>query len=69
MARKKKVDKEPVSPDKVDFDVWYGVRSKRIPVQHHKEILKADFKAQGLVDIATMNEFDEALKKYGVKLV
>lgn len=58
------VPKEPL----VEFDAWYASRASRIPSQHHKEILWADFKARGLKKMALMNEYDEALKKYGVQL-
>lgn len=54
--------------DLVDFDAWYGVRSKQIPSQHRKEILKADFKGRKVPAMTTMAEFDLALKKYGVLL-
>lgn len=54
-------------PVKVDFDAWYASRGAIIPRQHYKEILKADFKARGLSTIETMEMFDEALRKYGVK--
>ena len=54
---------------KVQFDGWYALRSSVIPAIHKKEILKADFKGRKVPMIATMAEFDEALKKYGVQLV
>ena len=53
---------------KVQFDGWYAMRSGVIPAIHKKEILKADFKGQRVPMIATMAEFDNALKKYGVTL-
>ena len=53
---------------KVDFDVWHTLRKGSIPKQHHKEILKADFKARGLSQEESMADFDTALGKYGVKL-
>lgn len=54
---------------KVQFDGWYALRSSVIPAIHKKEILKADFKGRKVPMVATMAEFDEALKKYGVQLV
>ena len=58
-----------VEADKVlSFDSWYHQRKKKIPRQHLKEILHADFKSRGLADTATMEEFDKALKLYGIKL-
>jgi hypothetical protein len=53
---------------KIEFDVWFAMRSPRIPVQHHKEIIWADFKGRGLSRLETLKVFDEALRKYGVKL-
>lgn len=53
---------------KLDFDGWYAMRKHLIPALHKKEILKADFKARKVPALATIAEFDEALKKYGVKL-
>ena len=52
----------------MEFDEWYSLREKAIPRQHHKEILKADFKARKIPQMATQAQFDEALRKYGVKL-
>ncbi len=57
-----------VIEDKVEFDVWYVLREAKIPKHHHKEIIKADFKGQGLSDHETMAVFDAALKKYGLML-
>lgn len=56
------------SEELVEFETWHASRGPKIPQHHHKEILKADFKARGLCDMATMKDFDEALTKYGVKL-
>lgn len=53
---------------KMKFESWYAFREKAIPNHHYREILKADFKAQGVKDAATIAEFDQALKKYGVTL-
>jgi len=54
--------------NKVKFDVWYAMRVTKIPAQHHKEILKADFTGRGLKDFDTVENFDKALRKYGVSL-
>ncbi len=64
------VEAAPVKADepKLDFDGWHAMRKHLIPAVHKKEILKADFKARKVPALATMAEFDEALKKYGVKL-
>lgn len=53
---------------KVEFDGWWALRSGVIPAVHKKEIIKADFKGRKVPMVATIAEFDEALKKYGVKL-
>jgi hypothetical protein len=52
----------------VDFEEWYALRSTNIPSQHHKEILKADFKGRKVPVMATLADFDGALKEYGVEL-
>lgn len=57
-----------IEEPKMEFDAWYAIRKNRIPTIHKKEILKADFKARKVPTLATVREFDEALKKYGVKL-
>jgi hypothetical protein len=55
--------------EKIDFDAWFAMRSKQISKQHHKEIIKADFKSRGLQQNESLEDFDEALRKYGIKLV
>lgn len=55
-------------PAKMQFDGWYALRRPAIPAIHKKEILKADFKGRKVPMVATLAEFDEALKKYGVTL-
>ena len=57
-----------IEEQKIQFDGWYALRSGVIPAIHKKEILKADFIGRKVPMIATMTEFDEALKKYGVTL-
>lgn len=52
----------------VGFDVWFAMREKKIPAQHMREIIWADFKGQGLSKRETVTAFDAALVKYGVKL-
>lgn len=52
----------------VHFDVWFAMREKRLPVQHMKEIILADFCGRGLSKIEQLSKFDEALSLYGVKL-
>jgi hypothetical protein len=59
---------EVVEEPKVDFDGWYGARASKIPGHHHKEILRADFRARKVPVMTTMAEFDRALKMYGVSL-
>lgn len=57
---------EPVPT--VEFDVWFVMREKRIPPQHMREILWADFKARGLSKSETVEAYDAALAAYGIKL-
>lgn len=59
---------EDSAPELYSFEEWYAQRSDKIPAHHHKEILKADFKGRKVPELASMDEFDAALKKYGVKL-
>lgn len=68
-TKKREESPAPVKTEKkVSFDSWYHMRKTKIPKQHLKEILAADFKARGLGKEATMEEFDKALKLYGIKL-
>lgn len=53
---------------KIDFNSWYHQRKKQIPKQHLKEILWADFKARGISEQSTVEEFDKALELYGIEL-
>ena len=53
---------------RVSFNEWHIMREPLIPAQHNKEILRADFIGQGLKGKATMQDFDRALARYGVKL-
>ena len=56
-------------PDVVmSFDTWYHQKKDKIPKRHMKEIILADFKARGLESEATQEEFDKALRLYGIKL-
>jgi hypothetical protein len=59
---------EPKAAPKVHFDGWWSLRKDAIPAIHKKEIIKADFSARKVPAMATMAEYDEALKKYGVVL-
>ena len=69
MESQKREASAPVKTDKaVSFDSWYHQRSTKIPKQHRKEVIAADFKSRGLGKQATMDEFDKALKLYGIKL-
>jgi hypothetical protein len=68
MAPEEAIEAPVAEEPKVQFDGWYALRSSVIPAVHKKEILKADFKGRKVPMVATMAEFDEALKKYGVTL-
>lgn len=54
--------------EKVSFDAWFHQRKDKIARCHHKEIILADFKARGLGQEATVEEFDKAIELYGIKL-
>jgi hypothetical protein len=78
MAKKNKEEAKPVAkvaapqalplPAKLAFDAWWAMKEKKIPVQHRKEIIWADFRARGLSTKETMQSYNDALKRYGVKL-
>ena len=52
----------------IGFDVWYSKRINIIPPVHHKTVILADFKARGLSEKETQENFDLALNKYGIKI-
>ena len=52
----------------LDFEEWFSIREASIPKHHHREIIKADFKGRKVPAKATVGQFDEALKKYGIEL-
>lgn len=53
---------------KVAFDAWWAMNATKIPGHHYKEIVQADFSARGLTSMETMQDYKEALEKYGLKL-
>jgi hypothetical protein len=74
MSKKKKkqedlaVETEVSTEELYEFDSWWALRETSIPKQHYKEIIMADFKGQGLGKRASIEAFDAALARYGVKL-
>ena len=74
MARKKKrtkkvvEEKKVVVVPKVHFNSWWRMRSSFIPARHSADIILADFKARGLSDMETVEDYDAALIKYGIML-
>jgi hypothetical protein len=70
MEMKKREESAPkVEPEaKVSFDSWYHQKKDKFAKCHHKEIILADFKARGLSEEATIEEYDRALGLYGIKL-
>ena len=73
MARKEPKQTKQALPETaqssgVDFDAWWAITGKKLPSQHHREVVMADFKARGLSQKETMQAFDTALEQYGVKL-
>lgn len=72
MSRSKKLKEQAMAVVEkvptVDFNVWFAMREKKIPAQHMREIIWADFKGQGLSAKETVAVYDAALTKYGVKL-
>lgn len=59
---------QPAKPQDMPFDVWWAMVQKKMPPQHRKEVILADFKARGLGMKQTLAEYNEALALYGVKL-
>ena len=59
---------EEIKPKLISFETWWFMRSSRIPRIHAKEIVAIDFKSRGLGKLETVEDFDAALVKYGVKL-
>lgn len=57
-----------IKQDLVSFDAWWHMRAHNIPLAHIKEIVLADFKSRGLSLNETIERFDDALAKYGIKL-
>jgi len=53
---------------KVDFDGWHSMRRSKIGAQHHKEVLLVYMKSIGLSEKETVECYDKALERYGVKL-
>jgi hypothetical protein len=72
MSKSKKIKEEPMpiveSVPTVDFNVWFAMREKKIPAQHLREIIWADFQGRGLSKKETVVAYDAALAEYGVKL-
>lgn len=64
---KKEVESAPTA-DVYEFDVWWVMRRDRMPKHHMKEVIKADFMARGVNSKDTLENFDKALEKYGIKL-
>lgn len=66
--QKRSSNKETVKQPVIHFESWFHQRKALIPAIHKKEIILADFKSRGLELEATMEEFDKALRLYGVKI-
>ena len=70
MEAKNREESAPKAAPKalVSFDSWFHQRKDKFARCHHKEIIAADFKARGVKDEASMEDFDKALELYGIKL-
>ena len=56
-------------PGLISFDKWWMQLVRKITIRpSYKEVIKADFKARGLVGEAPQEEWDKALELYGIKL-
>jgi hypothetical protein len=59
----------PLAEEKtVSFDSWFFQRKDKIPKHHMKEVIFADFTARGLDKEATVEQYDKALRLYGIKI-
>lgn len=67
MANNNNQNQVPVQPHKISFDAWWAIASRRLQTHHAKEIVLADFMAQGLSMSETMATYNKALKSYGIK--
>lgn len=75
MGKKKRAAEEAaeleiqaMSETLMEFEEWFSLREEKIPAHHHREIIKADFKARKVPNKATLEQFDAALKQYGLTL-
>jgi hypothetical protein len=62
------LEKSVLGEPSMDFESWFVLRREDIPTHHHEEIIRADFNARKVPGMATVAEFDAALKKYGIEL-
>lgn len=67
-AKRKEVAAPIPQDTKVTFDSWFHQRVHKISKIHAKEVIMADFSARGVEGECTLEEFDKALKLYGVEL-
>lgn len=67
-SKDKKPTKKDKKDEKVSFDTWWMMRSKKIPQSHRKEVIRADFKGRKLTDKELVADWDKALKAYGLEL-
>ena len=69
-SKKSKEESMPIveSAPAVSFEVWFAMREKKVPAQHLREIIWADFRGRGLSKKETVDTYDAALAEYGVKL-
>lgn len=73
MAKKESKQDMPAAPvvvqtPKVSFDAWWAMTNKKLPPQHRKEVVLADFNSRGLSKNESIGSFNQALEQYGVKL-
>ncbi len=62
------MSQEAPAVETYEFDVWWVLRQDKIPGHHMKEVIRADMMARGLSDKESLEDFDVALKQYGIKL-
>jgi hypothetical protein len=52
---------------RINFEAWFHMRKQLMSAVHKKEVIMADFKSRGLESEATVEQFDRALRLYGIK--
>ena len=67
--KRKEAEVKVIKPvQKISFDSWFHLRGNKIPKMHDKLVIWAYFKSLGLSKLEKMEDFDSAIRKYGLKV-